>query len=110
MFLRAFDGGWYPNAHFESVRGEGRKGEKNEKGKVPTIIIEYNVWYITPYVVLVAANNRNVDEAGDAERLGSVSLICYRLCCWLVWKRHMVWCVTILVAYNGMDIARKWKD
>ena len=31
---------------------------------------------ITAYVVLVAADNRKVDEAGDAERLGSVSLIC----------------------------------
>ena len=27
--------------------------------------------------MLVAAHNRNVDEAGDAERLVSVSLICY---------------------------------
>ena len=31
--------------------------------------------------MLVAAGNRNLDEAGDAERLGSVSLICCRLCC-----------------------------
>ena len=29
--------------------------------------------------MLVAADNRNLDEAGDAERLGSVSLICCRL-------------------------------
>ena len=65
---------------------------------------------MTGYVVLVAAGNRNLDEAGDAERLGSVSLICCRLCCWLVWKRHLVWCVTILMAYNGMDMSRKWKD
>ena len=31
--------------------------------------------------MLVAADNRNLDEVGDAERLGSVSLICCRLCC-----------------------------
>ena len=30
--------------------------------------------------MLVAADNRNLDEAGDAKSLGSVSLICCRLC------------------------------
>ena len=34
---------------------------------------------MTGYVVLVTADNRNVDEAGDADRLRSISLICCRL-------------------------------